>query len=179
MSAKAILFRQFPLLSLLFVTSAVWAVDWSSCASDLDDLRRAADDASTAANSVTTAQRQFDEAKEELENCLRYPQIYDLLRDRCQSKRWDYDSALSDLRSRLSSLQSELSDVESKARSVSSSCGYEISIGARPQPRLPPSAGQHCALYLRYSGRIPTPQLIEMCSKYYPENECRKCFVTQ
>jgi hypothetical protein len=149
--------------SLLLQPAIGFAADWGSCASDLDDLRRAADDANDAAE---RAQRTY----RDLQDCRQFPDIYDLLRDRCSSK-------VSDYRSALSSLQTELSDVESRVRDVSSSCQYEIgSAGGRP--RAPTRQGI-CGVIDRYRGRFTELQLAEICKKSASAAECMKCLSTK
>ena len=103
------------------------AGDWSSCADDLDRLRRASRDASEAAERTESAKQEFEDKREELQNCVNYPDIYDLMRDQCQSVRWDYESAKSEYESALSDLESELSTVEHRIRSVEWSCGVSFS----------------------------------------------------
>lgn len=154
------------LAGILTGSSLASAADWSSCADDLDRVRRAARDAVDVAEQVKSKH-------DELENCRLYPEIYDLMRDRCQSQTWDYQSTVS-------SLRSELSTVDRRVRSAGSSCGYDLSPldssvpkrgvgpGASPSARL-------CGLMQSYRGRIPDEQLVQICSRSMPEPECRKC----
>jgi len=107
----------------------VTAQDWSSCADDLDRLRRGARNASDAAEQAKYAAEQAEYAREELENCLMFPDVYDLLEDGCQSYRWDYESARSDYESAYSEYESARSNVESeldtvgrRIRNVNGSC---------------------------------------------------------
>lgn len=164
-------------LALLFVAATASAQDWSSCASDLDDLRRRADDASSAAQDTDSKQRRFKIAEDELRQCLQFPQIYDFLRDGCQSKRSEYDSARSSYRSQLSSLQSAIEDVDYKIRSSNSSCGVELTRVQGPAPAMPAGVQrpEQCAVYLRYKGRLPYSSLLETCTKNMPADQCRKC----
>jgi hypothetical protein len=162
-------------MSCILGSGTVLALDWSTCASDLDRLRRAANDASSAASDVDSNQRRFNSAKENLERCLRYPQIYDLMRDQCQSKRFESETALADLRTRISTLRNWMSELDSRARSVSSSCGSDISVESAPPISLPPGTDERCAIYLRYKNRLPISTLLQLCSQNQPENECRKC----
>ena len=160
----------------LFHGSAI-AQDWSSCASDLDDLRRRADDASTAAQDADQKQRRFKSAEDDVRQCRQFPQIYDLLRDGCQSKRYDLDSARSSYRSSLDSLKNSLDDVDSKIRSSASSCGFDLGRVLGPTPAVPAGIRNpdQCALYLQYKGRLPKAPLLEACSKNMSLDECRKC----
>ena len=55
------------------------AIDWDSCADELDRVRGTARDASDNAQEVHSK-------KEELENCLNYPRSYDYSHDRRESR---------------------------------------------------------------------------------------------
>lgn len=146
------------------VVSSASAANWESCADDLDRLRRAARDATDKANDVKTK-------GEEFENCKRYPDTYDLMRDRCRSKASDYQSALSDL-------ESELGTVDSRIRSVRSSCGFDLGATGSPsysRPQAPSSGNRACDLYRSYKGKLPMKTLLETCSKTMSEVECGKC----
>jgi hypothetical protein len=156
-----------------FITFA-HAADWSSCADELDRLRRAARDASDAAQQVESAKEELESNKDELENCINYPQMYDLMRDRCQSKRWDYDSALSNYKSQLSNLENELNTVESRIRSVQWSCDFQFAI-ASPTGTTKAPGEDPCSTYRNYKNRLPISTLVEICKKYMTEDECKKC----
>ncbi|MBL8524163.1 MAG: hypothetical protein JNN20_10770 [Betaproteobacteria bacterium] len=148
----------------VLISASASASSWDSCADDLDSLRRAARDAGDKANEVKTK-------SEEFENCKRYPDIYDLLRDRCRSKASDYQSAQRDL-------QSELETVDRRIRSVRSSCGFDLgSTGATPfsRPAAPNSNNRACDLFKSYKDKLPINTLVEACVKTMPEAECRKC----
>lgn len=162
---------------LLLLAATASAQDWSSCASDLDSMRRRASDAASAAEDTDSKQKQFKSAEEELRQCVQFPQVYDLLRDGCRSKRYEYESARSAYRSQLDSLKSSLDDVDSKIRSASSSCGYEMTRTLGPAPTVPAGVQrpEQCAVYLRYKGRLPLPALMDACSKQMPPEQCRKC----
>ena len=160
------------------------SAEWSTCASDLDDLRRAADDANDAVEIAERVRREYEDKKDELENCLQFPDVYDLLRDRCQSYRWEFQSARDDYQSRLRSLESELSDVDSKVRSVSDSCRYDVGSVAVPStrqrsPATRGSTGQSipawCRVFRQYKGRLPRENLLAVCTKSHSHNECVSC----
>ena len=164
----------FSVFLILIYISFAQATDWNSCADDLDDLRRAADDASDAANEVQSAKEELESKKDELQNCLNYPQIYGLMRDRCQSLRWDYESALSDYKSKLSYLESELDTVESRIRSVQFSCNHVFLIGfGQPKPGV--QRRDQCESIRKYKGILQVGTLLELCKKYMTEDECKKC----
>lgn len=106
------------LILLMPVSSA--AVDWSSCASDLERVKRAArnaEDQATEANSRA----------EELESCRRrasYEAAYS--DDGCRSAVSAYQSA-----AQLASL--ELDTLSSRIRTASLSCGFDV----HPKPKVP------------------------------------------
>ncbi len=165
------------LVTLFAGAMPVYAEDWSSCSSDLDSLRRRASDASSNANDADSAQRKFKSAEDELRQCVQMPQVYDLFRDGCRSKRSEFESARSDYRNKLQDLKSGLDDVDSKVRSAGSSCSFDFPKVLGP-PRTVPQGVQKpemCAVYLRYKGQLPAQSLIDACSKQMPADQCKKC----
>ena len=178
------LFMRHAAILALLLTQWAYSAEWSSCASDLDDLRQAADDASDAAESAERARRDYEDKKEELEHCLRFPDVYDLLRDRCRSYRWDFESARDDYQSKLRHLQSELSDVDSKVGSVSISCRYDVGSVRAPaispkSPRSSSGTGQSipnwCGVFRQYKGKLPRENILQVCRKNHSQDECVKC----
>ena len=154
------------------------AADWSSCASDLDTLRRRASEASDTAEEADSKKREYEDAMEEYRNCRSMPSVYDLLRDGCESQRWEAESARDNYRSALSDLESALDDVDSSVRSVSSSCEVDIgSVSARATHlnALPPNLRQRCAVYARYIGRLPNEKLRELCRQHNTASDCARC----
>ena len=144
----------------LFTTlcaSPASSADWDSCADDLARLGRASRNAADAANDVKSKADDF-------ESCKRNPDFYDFMRDGCRSKAYDYQSATS-------TLESELSTVDSRVRSVSLSCGMNLS----SRRRVPSSGNQMCDLIRSYKNRLPLETLIKSCTQSMSEAECRKC----
>lgn len=175
--------KNMGLLGLLFLTALASpmavAQDWSSCASDLDSLRRRASDASSAANAADSAKEAVESAKGDYEQCMSNRRN-DPLRSGCSSQRSDYDSAVGSYKNELSSLESALNDVDSKVRASSSSCGFELQRVLGPPPVVPEGVtnAAACAVYLPYRGRLPLASLLSLCSKQMSEGECRKCLGT-
>ena len=165
------------LLTAILVISWVFpaqAADWDSCAYDLDRAQRAARDASGAAEEAESTKGNFESAKDELQSCLTFPDIYDLMGDQCQSYRWDYESARSSYESALSNLESELDTVDRRLRSVEWSCDYQFSRSSvtgtpRRKKRTP------CALYQRYKSSLPAATILKVCRQSMTEAECKKC----
>lgn len=152
--------------------------DWSSCASDLDSLRRRASDASTEAEEADSKKREYEDAVDAYRQCRSMPSVYDIYRDGCRSKRSEAQSAEDDYRSALDDLRSALDDVDSKVRSVSLSCEFEVgptSARAAHLNSLPPALRQRCAVYARYIGRLSTDQLRGLCTKHNSAEDCAKC----
>ena len=165
------------LVCLFQISSAVFGLadDWSSCADDLDRLRHASRDASEAAERAESAKQEFEDKREDLQNCINYPDIYDLMQDQCQSLRWDYESAKNDYESALYDLQSELSTVESRIRSVEWSCGVSFSRTTGGTAQSKPKRRGDCSVFRSLIGKFPINTILDYCKKYMSENECKKC----
>lgn len=165
------------LVCLFQISGAVFGLadDWSSCADDLDRLRRASRDASEAAERAESAKQEFEDKREDLQNCINYPDIYDLMQDQCQSLRWDYGSAKSDYESALSDLESELSTVESRIRSVEWSCGVSFSRTSGGATRPKSRKQRDCSVFRSFIGKLPIDTILDYCKKYMSESECKKC----
>ena len=168
-------FRLWPaptILAVVLLPAVLLASDWRSCQDDLDTLRRRASGASDAAEQVDQAAEELDTKRQEWQDCRAFPEIHDLLRNGCQSQRWDYESAQNEYESTKSSLESELDSVDSALRSASGSCDYSFSAGAAsPRTRVDPV----CRLLQRYKGRIPPAALLDMCKKSRSEEDCKRC----
>jgi hypothetical protein len=155
-------------LAFLFIASNMTAVahaaDWSSCADDLDGLRRASASASDSASEVRSKADDYD-------RCRRFPDTYDLYRDGCSSQANAYRSAVS-------SFQTEIDTVNRRGRAVGSSCSVD------PAALLSPAgagrSGQStsarlCAMIRDYRGRLPETELLRTCLLSLSDADCRKC----
>ena len=136
-------------------------VDWSSCQDDLDRARRSARDASDYASEVESKHN-------ELQDCVNYPDTYDLLQDGCRHYRTDYEDAKTNLTSELDTLNNRLRDVQY-------SCGYRFSLGAA----APIPGNSTCQVMLAYKGRLPDSQLLSFCKARMSEEECKRCLGLQ
>jgi len=144
------------MIVLLGVPWLANAADWSTCASDLDDVRRAARDASDIANEV-------ESAKSALENCRNYREGYDYRYDQCRSK-------LSSYNSEIDRLNSELDTLNRRIRSASSSCtDSSPRVGGSRRPT------NKCETYRQYLDRLPLESIIRVCTSSMTEAECRAC----
>lgn len=159
---------------LIFQPLPLFATDWDDCSSELDRLRRASRNAADEAEEAESAKNEYESKKDELESCLNYPDIYDLLDDNCESIRWDYDSALSNYQSEVSDLESELDTVGRRIRSVQSSCDYTFSLsyGSASSTK---KGDSKCELYKQYKNKLPLETLLETCRTSMSIENCKKC----
>jgi hypothetical protein len=155
-------------LSLCLIAS-VHASDWSTCASNLDDLRRASRDASDIA-------AELDRTADELRNCRSFPSMYDWAKDGCRSKVSDYNS-------KLGNLQSELDTVSRRSRYVASACGVDMSSIEQVPNQNAPSRNTRenylCSAVRQNKGTLADRDLIGICKQYMSESECKKCLQTK
>jgi len=142
-------------------------LELDSCHGDLDRLRRAASDASDAAEDA-------DSKREDFEHCRRDPDTYDLTGNGCLSRRSDYQSALSDL-------ESKMDDLDSRLQSVQSSCEYEFSINRMSSLE---AAQRHQLaaqrrLCVSYQGfltlGLPPNSVLQLCEKNMDVQWCKAC----
>lgn len=98
-------------LILLICSFQANSQDWSSCEYDLSKLERVADDASDIASDL-------ESLKSDYEDCIEYPDTYDLMDDGCESQRADYEYKLSDL-------DNEMNDLMRNVKGSLNSCGYQ------------------------------------------------------
>ena len=118
-----------PLLLVLAARSVVRGVDWSACASDLDDVHQASDDATDAAQEADEAQQELESQRSNVESCS----------DDCESERSDYEDAKDDFEEKSASAENELDNLDLKIRGASASCGYDLRF-SRTGPVAP-----HCS----------------------------------
>jgi hypothetical protein len=180
---------------LILGNGAALAVDWSSCHSDLDRLRRASRDAADAADQAGSEYRDLESAASDAEskaNDLR--SAISWLRScqgsggrDCSSERWRYESARSDYESAKSRFESAKSDYESakstadshidtvasRVRSAESSCDTTLSGTAGTGPRGSRDPG--CRVLQRYKGKLTASRLMELCLRSKSEAECKEC----
>jgi hypothetical protein len=156
------------ILAFFFVASTMTALahaaNWSSCADDLDSLKRASANASDSASEVKSKADAY-------ERCRRYPDMYDPFKDGCRSEANAYRSAVS-------SFQGEMDEVNRRGRAVGASCSVDpaalLSPAGAGKPGQSPSA-RMCAMIRDYRGRLPEEDLMRSCLLSLPDAECRKC----
>jgi hypothetical protein len=138
-----------------------------SCHDDLDQVRKAASDASEAAEEAKSKFEEFDD-------CKRDPDVYDLLHDGCRSHRDDYESAQSDL-------ESKMDDLDGRLRSVQDSCGYDFTINRMSaleasQHRLEVSQRRFCGSIRKFVTLGVSPnQALQICKANGDEQFCKAC----
>jgi hypothetical protein len=140
--------------------------DWDSCHHDLDRSRRAASDASDAADEVNSKKKEFEE-------CQNDRDTYDLSGDGCQSRRSDYRSAISDY-------QSKMDDLDVRLRDVQSSCGYDFTINRMSsleasKQHLDTENRRLCESYKALMPTLMPENVLQMCKPQQGEDWCQAC----
>ena len=95
------------------------AVDWIECANALHQAQR-------TANTLRDLVQTLASREEGVRNCTKFPEIYDVLRDRCEHLRRDHETALG-------SYKGEMDELNTRVRAVQDSCGVEFSLGVAPR----------------------------------------------
>jgi hypothetical protein len=138
-----------------------------SCHDDLDKLRKASSEASEAAGDAKSK-------GDDLDDCRRHPETYDLMHDNCRSVDSDYQSALSDL-------EGKMEDVDTGVRSTQDSCGYHFTVNRltsleASQRRLEAAQQRFCTSYRRLAELgIPRDTALQMCKAQADEKWCKQC----
>jgi hypothetical protein len=142
-------------------------IDPGSCHDDLDYLRKAASEASEAADNSKSKRDDFDD-------CKQYPETYDLMHDNCRSAAGDYQSALNDL-------EGKMDDLDGRQRSVQDSCGYQFTINKLnssevAQRRLEAAQRRLCASYHKmFDLGMSRDTALQMCKSQTDEQWCKQC----
>lgn len=164
-------------VALVQALASPLAGDYSDCSYELDRLRRAASDAQTAADEAASAEEEYVSAADELRQCLSYPEVYDILSDGCRSKRYDAESAESDLESSRSTLEDALDSVRSRAKDVSLSCESDISLQTAPaRPGSGSTGTSICPSIKALALRVTSEKLVAFCNDALSLQECMRCF---
>lgn len=165
------------MLQLALASAPAMSADWDNCAGELDYLRRRSSDAADKAREAESKKNEFESKRDELQRCVQYPQVYDLMRDRCQIVRSGYESARNYYSSALDDLGSALDDVNRKVKAVELSCEAELSRISAPPPQVPAGVNNQamCRLYLSYKAKLPLEQLLATCKVQMSESQCKLC----
>lgn len=159
-----LMFTTFVILGMTIPSHA----DWSDCASSLTKLHGAARDASGYAEGLENSKREAEEEKKKLDNCRRYPEMYDLFSDGCETARGRSTNAQNSYKSALSQFAFQLEEVRSHTKKVESSCAD--SDGTR---RLDPRT--LCTLLKQMRKEYSDAEILEACKTQAEEVFCRSC----
>lgn len=139
--------------------------DWSSCASDLDDVHNESDDAADAAREADEAQEELDSKRNDLESCS----------DDCEDARSEYEEAKSDLEEKIDNVKNELSMLASNISSASATCGHDLGSVEGTASHTSSTHSSPCSIYLRYKNQLPLATILKTCTGSMSESECKKC----
>ncbi|WP_028468993.1 hypothetical protein [Neptunomonas japonica] len=113
-----------PILLFLLSNQSL-AVDWYSCESELTRVSRQARSAGSVASDIQSIKSSLDSLKNDYENCLNYPEIYDLMQDGCESRRNNYNWKVEEYNSRVSSMDDEINNLTRRMKNSLNHCGYQ------------------------------------------------------
>jgi hypothetical protein len=162
-------------LVTFFVAGSLAAVDWSSCTGALEGLTKRSKEAGSASTVAASAAEDLKEAKDDLERCRMYPDVYDLLRDNCRSKEWDLDSAESRMQSAAQEAVTQFRRLRSALGDAANACEVELTI-APPLTTLSPQG--RCERLRLLRGQLSAQFLSDYCSTLMSQQECEICLGT-
>ena len=108
---------------ILVCSAGAHAADWYSCESELSRVQRHARNAKDVASDLDSLNSELEMLRNEYEDCVQFPEIYDLLQDGCSSQVDDYNWKVNEYNSRLSDLQSVMDSLIRRVRNSQSYCG--------------------------------------------------------
>lgn len=169
--------------AILLTTSnagQISALDWDSCHDELDRARRLSSDASDAAEEAHSKRGEVESKLNDLKECRSYPDMYDLMRDGCRSKRADYESALKDYGSAVDDFESKMEDLDSRLHSVQSECSYEFRLNRMSaleasNQRREAANRRLCTSYKNLMPMLTLLNVLESCKKNITEQWCKTC----
>jgi hypothetical protein len=142
-------------------------ISLDSCHDDLEQLHKVSLEASEAAEDAKSK-------RDDLDDCRRNPETFDLMHDNCRSADSDYQSALS-------GLEGKMDDVDTRLRSIQDSCDYPFTINRltsmeAAQRRLEASQRRLCTSYHHLTELgLPRNAVLQMCRAQTDEKWCRQC----
>ncbi len=157
------------------VVDVAGAVSYSGCASELDELKNAAEEAINASRRAKSAEEEYESKKSDYDRCRRFPDTYDFLGDQCRSKYRYAKDAQDELGYAVGRLQSALSSVDIATQDVKSSCGYSFANPATPMIGVKPEHQRMCATIKRLKSTMKVEDLLGLCNKTMGETECQAC----
>jgi len=159
-------------LAMTLLAGRLAAVDWPTCSSALEDLKRRSQDAASASDEADTAYQALEQAKEDLENCREDPETYDLLDHECQSQEWEFDSAESTLDSAKQEAETRFRRLRNAIGDVASSCETDLSV---PPPLTSLSLQAKCDRLRSLRGQLGSQVLGDYCRTLMPPETCKAC----
>ena len=97
----------------------VHAKDWLECAHHLQQVQG-------TANTMQDWVQTLASREEGVQNCVKYPEIYDVSRDGCTSLRGEHETALQ-------AYKNALDELNNRLRAMQNACGFEFSVGSAPR----------------------------------------------
>lgn len=110
--------------TLLILPQISHSADWSSCEYELSRVSREAKNTEYIASELSSMQSELESLKDEYESCVQFPDIYDLMRDGCQSQLNDYNWKVDEYNSKVSELSNEFDTMVRKVKNSISYCGF-------------------------------------------------------
>lgn len=150
------------------------AIDFSTCASALEDVSGAGDDAATKARDAEEAADDLESERDEYDRCRRFPDIYDLLQDGCRSKLREVKNAQEEFESAQGDLTRALDDLNGAMTDVQDACGVSL-VAATPVPGVSQARQRTCSRLRKLRATMKAPELDEFCRRFMSEVECNAC----
>ena len=121
------------LLSVVVGAPAAAAPWDSACTVALTGVADAAGSAQTAQHEVQARYRRFEEHVKGYDACRTFPEVYDVLHDRCEKKRSVTEAARSDAEQSLSAFNARVRALYDAVNGIAAPCGNQR--GAKDPPR--------------------------------------------
>ncbi len=84
--------------------------------------KRSERDAEDYASSLSSLEDELQSAKDEYENCIQFPDTFDLYGDQCESFRYDYNSKTDEYNSEIFNFNGEFNDLVKRVKNAISYC---------------------------------------------------------
>ena len=102
---------KYLLTAVFLMVSMPGYADWSSCESELSRIKREARDAESTASDLDSLEDDLEYERNEYEDCLQFPDVYDLYGDGCESQRSDYNWKVNEYNSKISDMDSDINNL--------------------------------------------------------------------
>ena len=104
---------------------STYAADWTNCDIELGRLSRHARDAELSASNLAQLESALTMEKDNLQQCLNYPEMYDLLEDGCSNKRSSVNLKVAEYNNALQTLDLDIQPMLARLKSILLYCGYK------------------------------------------------------